>query len=96
MSQTTNTSTPTAQVGVFSTADITAQLRASSRRFAALVGQITDEHDIGDISIRPQPDGTVNVDGGVAIRDGWIDVPTGPGLGVTPDESLFGGPILEV
>ena len=34
-----------------------------------IVGQITDEHDIGDISIRPQPDGTVNVDGGVAIRD---------------------------
>lgn len=34
-----------------------------------IVGQIADEHDVGDISIRPQPDGTVNVDGGVAIRD---------------------------
>ncbi|MGI9426708.1 MAG: HlyC/CorC family transporter [Hyphomicrobiaceae bacterium] len=34
-----------------------------------IVGQITDEHDIGDNSIRPQSDGTVNVDGGVAIRD---------------------------
>jgi len=34
-----------------------------------IVGQITDEHDAGDISIRPQGDGTVNVDGGVAIRD---------------------------
>ncbi|MEO0810422.1 MAG: HlyC/CorC family transporter [Pseudomonadota bacterium] len=34
-----------------------------------IVGQITDEHDVGDISIRPQTDGTVNVDGGVAIRD---------------------------
>ena len=34
-----------------------------------IVGQIDDEHDAGDISIRPQPDGTVNVDGGVAIRD---------------------------
>ncbi|MGI9521358.1 MAG: HlyC/CorC family transporter [Hyphomicrobiaceae bacterium] len=34
-----------------------------------IVGQIADEHDIGDISIRPQPDGTVNVDGGVAVRD---------------------------
>jgi Mg2+/Co2+ transporter CorB len=34
-----------------------------------IVGQIADEHDAGDISIRPQADGTVNVDGGVAIRD---------------------------
>jgi Mg2+/Co2+ transporter CorB len=44
-----------------------------------IVGQITDEHDPGDTSIRPQVDGTVNVDGGVAIRDlnremGW-DLP---------------------
>ncbi|MEO1719177.1 MAG: HlyC/CorC family transporter [Pseudomonadota bacterium] len=41
-----------------------------------IVGQITDEHDPGDTSIRPQGDGVVNVDGGVAIRDlnremGW-------------------------
>ncbi len=34
-----------------------------------IVGQITDEHDPGDTSIRPLGDGTVNVDGGVAIRD---------------------------
>ncbi len=34
-----------------------------------IVGQITDEHDAGDNSIRPQSDGTVNVDGGVAVRD---------------------------
>ncbi|MEO0798234.1 MAG: HlyC/CorC family transporter [Pseudomonadota bacterium] len=34
-----------------------------------IVGQITDEHDPGDTSIRPQTDGSVNVDGGVAIRD---------------------------
>lgn len=34
-----------------------------------IVGQIVDEHDAGDISIRPQHDGTVNVDGGVAVRD---------------------------
>lgn len=33
---------------------------------------------------------------GISIRDGWIDVPTAPGLGVTPDETLFGDPILEV
>ena len=40
---TTHVTPEAPQVGVFSTADITAQLRASSRRFAALVGQIIDE-----------------------------------------------------
>jgi Mg2+/Co2+ transporter CorB len=34
-----------------------------------IVGQITDEHDTHEAQIRPQPDGTVNVDGTVAIRD---------------------------
>ena len=34
-----------------------------------IVGQIADEHDIQETHIRPQPDGTVNVDGTVAIRD---------------------------
>lgn len=41
-----------------------------------IVGQIADEHDTNETSIRPQADGTVNVDGTVAIRDlnrqmGW-------------------------
>jgi Mg2+/Co2+ transporter CorB len=41
-----------------------------------IVGQIADEHDTHEAAIRPQADGTVNVDGGVAIRDlnrhlGW-------------------------
>jgi Mg2+/Co2+ transporter CorB len=41
-----------------------------------IVGQITDEHDNPDSRIRLQSDGTVNVDGTVAIRDlnrhlGW-------------------------
>ncbi len=44
-----------------------------------IVGQITDEHDVQDTAIRPQTDGTVNVDGSLAIRDlnrhlGW-DLP---------------------
>ncbi len=44
-----------------------------------IVGQIADEHDTGDAAIRPQADGSVNVDGTVAIRDlnrqmGW-DLP---------------------
>lgn len=34
-----------------------------------IVGQISDEHDPQDSAIRPQADGTVNVDGSVAVRD---------------------------
>jgi Mg2+/Co2+ transporter CorB len=34
-----------------------------------IVGDITDEHDIAVPGVRPQPDGSVNVDGGVSIRD---------------------------
>ena len=34
-----------------------------------IVGQIADEHDTQETHIRPQADGTVNVDGTVAIRD---------------------------
>ena len=41
-----------------------------------IVGQIADEHDAHEAAIRPQRDGTVNVDGTVTIRDlnrqmGW-------------------------
>lgn len=41
-----------------------------------IVGDIRDEHDIPVQGVRPQPDGSVNVDGVVAIRDvnralGW-------------------------
>ena len=34
-----------------------------------IVGDLADEHDTHEMSIRLQPDGTVNVDGTVAIRD---------------------------
>ncbi len=34
-----------------------------------IVGQIADEHDMPEVVIRPQADGTVNVDGTVPIRD---------------------------
>ena len=34
-----------------------------------IVGQIADEHDIHDAAVRVQADGSVNVDGTVAIRD---------------------------
>lgn len=34
-----------------------------------IVGQITDEHDSAELNIRPQADGTINVDGTVPIRD---------------------------
>lgn len=34
-----------------------------------IVGEIADEHDITIQGIRPQPDGSINVDGSVSIRD---------------------------
>lgn len=34
-----------------------------------IVGDIIDEHDVSVPGVRPQPDGSVNVDGGVPIRD---------------------------
>ncbi|MCP5432859.1 MAG: HlyC/CorC family transporter [Alphaproteobacteria bacterium] len=34
-----------------------------------IVGDISDEHDIAVTGVRPQADGTVNVDGAVTIRD---------------------------
>jgi Mg2+/Co2+ transporter CorB len=34
-----------------------------------IVGQIADEYDVGEVAIRPQADGSVTVDGTVAIRD---------------------------
>jgi Mg2+/Co2+ transporter CorB len=34
-----------------------------------IVGDITDEHDVAVPGVRPQPDGSVNVDGAVPIRD---------------------------
>jgi Mg2+/Co2+ transporter CorB len=34
-----------------------------------IVGDITDEHDVEIAGVRPQPDGSVNVDGAVPIRD---------------------------
>jgi Mg2+/Co2+ transporter CorB len=34
-----------------------------------IVGQISDEHDTSELNIRPQADGTINVDGTVPIRD---------------------------
>jgi CBS domain containing-hemolysin-like protein len=34
-----------------------------------IIGDIADEHDVELQGVRPQPDGSVNVDGSVAIRD---------------------------
>jgi Mg2+/Co2+ transporter CorB len=34
-----------------------------------IVGQIADEHDVQDVGVRIQADGSVNVDGTVAVRD---------------------------
>ena len=34
-----------------------------------IVGDIKDEHDLAVQGVRPQPDGSVNVDGSVPVRD---------------------------
>lgn len=34
-----------------------------------IVGEITDEHDVTHAGIRPQPNGTLHVDGSVSVRD---------------------------
>jgi Mg2+/Co2+ transporter CorB len=34
-----------------------------------IVGDITDEHDVDVPGVHPQPDGSVNVDGAVPVRD---------------------------
>lgn len=34
-----------------------------------IVGEITDEHDVDHVGIRPQPNGTLHIDGNVTIRD---------------------------
>ncbi len=34
-----------------------------------IVGEISDEHDVELAGVRPQPDGSIIVDGGVPIRD---------------------------
>ena len=44
-----------------------------------IIGDIADEHDVEIQGVRPQPDGSVNVDGSVPVRDinrvmGW-DLP---------------------
>ncbi|MCA2012117.1 mandelate racemase/muconate lactonizing enzyme family protein [Cereibacter sphaeroides] len=43
---------------------------------------------------QPYIDGHYDPQNGVRIEGGHIALPTGPGLGVVPDESLFGAPIL--
>lgn len=32
----------------------------------------------------------------VVVRDGHLQVPSGPGLGVTPDRDVLGAPVLSV
>ncbi|MBZ9761805.1 mandelate racemase/muconate lactonizing enzyme family protein [Mesorhizobium sp. CA8] len=42
---------------------------------------------------QPYVDGNYDAENGVKIEGGHIKLPTGPGLGVIPDESLFGEPV---
>jgi L-alanine-DL-glutamate epimerase-like enolase superfamily enzyme len=41
----------------------------------------------------PYIEGHYDPENGVRIEGGHINVPQGPGLGVVPDESLFGAPV---
>ena len=42
---------------------------------------------------QPYIDGHYDPDGGVSIEGGHIKLPNGPGLGVIPDETIFGDPV---
>ena len=42
----------------------------------------------------PYIDGHYDPENGIAIRDGWLDVPKGPGLGVVLDKAALGKPVL--
>lgn len=41
----------------------------------------------------PYIDGHYDAENGIRLDGGHIALPQGPGLGITPDESLFGAPV---
>lgn len=43
----------------------------------------------------PYIEGNYDPENGIRIKGGHIDCPKGPGLGISPDEQLFGDPIAE-
>jgi L-alanine-DL-glutamate epimerase-like enolase superfamily enzyme len=45
---------------------------------------------------QPYIEGHYDPDGGVEIIGGHIDLPKGPGLGVTPDAAIFGDPVASI
>ena len=42
----------------------------------------------------PYIEGHYDAENGIIIRDGWLDVPKGPGLGVVPDLAVLGRPVM--
>ena len=42
----------------------------------------------------PYVDGHYDDEHGIHLDGGWIDLPPGPGLGITPDESQWGDPMM--
>ena len=42
----------------------------------------------------PYIKGHYDPENGIAIRDGWLDVPKGSGLGVVPDKAALGKPVM--
>lgn len=59
------------------------------------IGATVDPHLCEGVWIAaPYIDGHYDREHPVAIRDGWLDVPTGPGLGVVPDRDALGKPVM--
>lgn len=42
----------------------------------------------------PYIEGHYDAGNGISVRDGWLDVPKGPGLGVVPDSKALGKPVM--
>ena len=42
----------------------------------------------------PHIEGHYDPVNGIAVEKGWLTVPRGPGLGITPEAGLFGKPVL--
>jgi L-alanine-DL-glutamate epimerase-like enolase superfamily enzyme len=44
----------------------------------------------------PHIEGHYDPENGIAVEEGWLTVPKGPGLGITPEAGIFGKPVLSL
>lgn len=42
----------------------------------------------------PHIEGHYDAENGIAVQDGWLTLPKGPGLGITPAPGIFGEPVM--